>query len=151
LRDCRELSTASAYAWGVAEEFYTASEAAKLLGISGSRVRQLLQSGELEGEQDPLSDRWRVSRASVHARREERGLREPRPPSTPSADPTPWVDRIAQLERELGRAEATRELTEQAHSTTLEQLERERERADGLGAELAELRGRSFWQRLFGA
>jgi excisionase family DNA binding protein len=132
------------------EEYYTASEAAKLLGISGSRVRQLLKTGELEGEQDPLSDRWRVSRASVHARREERGMREPQPPSTPSADSTPWVDRIAELERALGRAEATRELTEQAHSTTREALERERERADTLAAELAELRGRGFWARLFG-
>src|SRR5215208_1260110 len=58
-------------ALGDVEEFYTVSEAAKLLGVSGSRVRQLLTSGELEGEQDPLSDRWRVSRVSVHARRED--------------------------------------------------------------------------------
>jgi excisionase family DNA binding protein len=137
-------------ALGDVEEFYTVSEAAKLLGVSGSRVRQLLTSGELEGEQDPLSDRWRVSRASVHARREERGAREPRPPSTPSADPTPWVDRIAELERALGRAEATRELTEQAHSSAVEDLQRERERAERLESELAGLRGRSFWARLFG-
>ena len=132
------------------DEFYTASEAAKLLGISSARVRQLLNDGELEGTRDPMSDRWRVSRASVHARREERGAREPRPLSAPSADPTPWVDRIAQLERELGRAEATRELTEQAHSTTREALERERERSERLESELAELRARGFWRRLFG-
>jgi excisionase family DNA binding protein len=132
------------------EEFYTVPEAAKLLGVSGSRVRQLLTAGELEGERDPMSDRWRVSRAAVHARREERGTREPRPLSAPSADPTPWVDRIAQLERELGRAEATRELTEQAHSTTRESLERERERADRLEAELEAERSKGFWARLFG-
>ena len=126
------------------------SEAAKLLGVSGSRVRQLLTSGELEGEREPLSDRWRVSRVSVHARREERGTREPQPPSTLPADPTPWVDRIAALERELGRAEATRELTEQAHSTTREALERERERADRLEGELREERSKGFWARLLG-
>jgi excisionase family DNA binding protein len=133
------------------EDYYSASEAAKLLGISSARVRQLLNDDELDGTRDPISDRWRVSRAAVHARREERGQREPRPSA--ASDPTPWVDRIAQLERELGRAEATRELTEQAHSTTREQLERERERADRLESELAELRGRgfwAFWARLFG-
>lgn len=132
------------------EEFYTVTEAAKLLGVSGSRVRQLLTSEELEGERDPLSDRWRVSRASVHARREERGKREAQPLSAPSTDPTPWVDRIAALERELGRAEATRELTEQAHSTTREALERERERADRLEEELRVERSKGFWARLFG-
>jgi excisionase family DNA binding protein len=140
------------------EEFYTVSEAAKLLGVSGSRVRQLLTSGELEGEQDPLSDRWRVSRVSVHARREERGTHTRTPSSSaPPADPTPWVDRIAELERALGRAEATRELTEQAHSTTREALERERERADRLEERAEQLtnaleaeQSKGFWARLFG-
>jgi excisionase family DNA binding protein len=142
---------------GDVEEHYTVSEAAKLLGISGSRVRQLLTSGELEGEQDPPSDRWRVSRASVHARREERGTHARRPSSAPPADPTPWVERIAELERALGRAEARGELTEQAHSSTLEALERERERADRLEEraeklrdELEAERSKGFWARLFG-
>lgn len=114
-------------------------------------MRQLLQRGELEGAQDPMSDRWRVSRAAVHARREERGTHARTPSSSaPPADPTLWVDRIAELERALGRAEATRELTEQAHSTTLEGLERERERADRLEAELEAERSKGFWARLFG-
>ena len=127
------------------------SEAAKLLGISGSRVRQLLTSGELEGERGTLSDRWRVSRVSVHARREERGTHARTPSSSaPSADVGPLIDRIAALEHKLGRAEVTAELTEQAHSTTQDALRRERERADRLEAELEAQRSKGFWARLFG-
>jgi excisionase family DNA binding protein len=134
------------------DEFYTVAEASKLLGLTGSRVRQLLASGELEGERDPLSDRWRVSKAAVHARREQRGAAP-----APTQDVSVWVDRIAELERTLGRAEARLELTEHAESTLRESLERERERveqererADRLEAELREERSKGFWRRLFG-
>ena len=66
-----------------------------------------------------------------------------------------WVDRIAELEHTLGRAEARLELTEHAESTLRESLEREwveqeRERADRLEAELREERSKGFWRRLFG-
>jgi septal ring factor EnvC (AmiA/AmiB activator) len=54
------------------------------------------------------------------------------------------------LQRELGCLEARLELTEQAESTLREQLQRERERADRLEAELIEVR-RSWWRRIFGS
>jgi hypothetical protein len=60
------------------------------------------------------------------------------------------IDRLAQLEHQLGRAEAVAELTEEAHSTTQEALQRERERADKLEAELRDERSKGFWARLFG-
>lgn len=51
--------------------------------------------------------------------------------------------------------EARSELTESAESMLHENLEREREerereRADRLEAEISELRGRSWWRRVFG-
>jgi hypothetical protein len=42
------------------------------------------------------------------------------------------------------------ELTEAAESTLREQLQRERERADRLEAELRDERSIGFWARLFG-
>jgi hypothetical protein len=45
---------------------------------------------------------------------------------------------------------ARAELTATTESTLREQLERERERADRLEAELRDERGRGFWARLFG-
>ncbi len=51
--------------------------------------------------------------------------------------------------RKLGGAQARTELTEKAESTLRDQLERERERADRLEAELREAR-RGWWRRTFG-
>ncbi len=52
---------------------------------------------------------------------------------------------------ELGLSRGRLELTEKAESTLREALERERERADRLEAQLAaELAQRSWWRRLFG-
>jgi len=130
----------------VVEDVYTTGEAARVLRVTESRVRQMLAAGELEGSRD-VNGRWRIPQHAVHARLDRRGPRESR---APSADVSEWVDRIAELERALGRAEARAELTEETHSTTREALEHERERADKLAAELAELRGRGFWARLFG-
>jgi excisionase family DNA binding protein len=129
------------------EDAYTTGEAARVLRITESRVRQMLGSGELEGTRD-LNGRWRIPQRAVHARMESRGPRTE--PAAPRADVEGLIDRIATLERELGRVEVRAELTEVAESTAREQLERERERADRLESELAELRGRGFWARLFG-
>jgi excisionase family DNA binding protein len=130
----------------VVEDSYTTGEAARVLRVTESRVRQMLKTGELEGSRD-VNGRWRVPQHAVHARLERRGPRESR---APAADVEGLIDRIATLERELGRVEVRAELTEVAESTAREQLERERERADRLETELAELRGRGFWARLFG-
>jgi excisionase family DNA binding protein len=130
----------------VAEDIYTTGEAARILRVTESRVRQMLKDGELEGSRD-VNGRWQIPQHAVHARLDRRGPREVR---APSADVEGLIDRIATLERELGRVEVRAELTEQAHSTTQDDLRRERERAERLESELAELRARGFWARLFG-
>jgi len=53
-------------------DYYTAHEAARLLGISPARVRQMLRAGELEGERGPelpegVPGPWRVPAGAVRA------------------------------------------------------------------------------------
>lgn len=107
----------------------------------------MLKVGELEGSHD-VNGRWRIPQHAVHTRMDRRAPREPRASTGPDAGEL--IDRIARLEHELGRAEMQIELTEEAHSSVQEDLRRERERSERLESELAELRGRGFWRRLFG-
>ncbi len=58
--------------------------------------------------------------------------------------------RLEARSAEAGDLRARLQLTERAESTLREALERERERADRLEAELLEERGRSWWRRLIG-
>jgi excisionase family DNA binding protein len=136
------------------EDYYTTREAARILKVTEARVRQMLGAGELEGTRDPVSDRWRIPQHAVHARLEQR-----RPSEAPrtSADAREWIERVAVLERELGRLEGRLQLTDVAESTLRDQLERERERADRLEDRAEKLRGeleaersKGFWARLFG-
>ena len=59
-------------------DHYSADEAARLLGLSPARVRQMLRSGELEGERGPqlaegVPGPWRVPAGAVQAfRRRQR-------------------------------------------------------------------------------
>ena len=54
------------------EDFYSVEEAAKLLGRTPERIRQMLLSGELEGEhsgEDPHAQ-WKVYQFCVNVRRD---------------------------------------------------------------------------------
>jgi len=142
------------------EDSYTTGEAARILKVTEARVRQMLGAGELEGTRDPVSDRWRIPQHAVHTRLEQR-----RPTEAPrtSADAREWIQRVAVLERELGRIEGRLQITEVAESTLRDQLEREqrradeerqradeeRDRANRLAEELREAR-RPWWSRWFG-
>jgi excisionase family DNA binding protein len=132
-------------------DYYTTGEAARILGVTETRIRQLLLSKELEGTRDPMTERWRIPQHAVHARKEQR---RPTEPPRLTADAREWIERVNELERELGRVEgemrAQTQLTETTESTLRESLERERERADKLEAELREERSKGFWARLFG-
>ena len=135
-------------------DFYTTGEAARILRVSESRVRQMLLAGDLEGGRDPETDRWRIPQHVVHARVEER---RPREAARSLAEAREYESRIEELNRELGRLEGRLELTAVTESTLRESLDRERERADRLEEELRaereELRaerGKGFWARLFG-
>ena len=61
-------------------DYYSAHEAARLLGVSPARVRQMLRSGALEGERGPgvaggVPGPWRVPASALEAYR--RGDRRP--------------------------------------------------------------------------
>ena len=62
-------------------DYYTAHEAARLLGISPARVRQMLRAGELQGERGPMlmegvPGPWRVPAGAVSAYREASEARQ---------------------------------------------------------------------------
>jgi hypothetical protein len=54
------------------EDFYSVEKAAKLLGRTPERIRQMLRAGELEGEHegDDPHAAWKVYQFSVNARRD---------------------------------------------------------------------------------
>jgi chromosome segregation ATPase len=143
---------------GPAEDVYTPAEAERILARTGKpiterRIRQMLQSGELEGNRDE-SGRWHVLQTEVHRLRDERPRAMERPPGAPESV-SELLEVIRTLERERGRLEGRLELTEKTESTMAAERERllgdlqsERERADRLEAELRESR-RSWWQRVF--
>lgn len=133
------------------EDFYTVQEAARILRTTERTVRRRLERGDLEGSRDQVSGRWQVSVRSVHAAMPERPPKEvedPEPLMTPS-EVADLRQRLEDLVRQLGRLEGQRELEEITQSTLREQLQRERERAGRLEAELRDAR-RSWWRRLFG-
>lgn len=141
-------------------DFYVVKDAARILDVGEHRVRQMLREGELEGERDPILDRWKISKAAVHALREKRPRQKAPSPTALTGGPsegTNLLSVVRDLERELGRMEGRLQITEVAESTLRESLERERERADRLEEraeklrdELEAERAKGFWARLFG-
>lgn len=147
------------------EDYYTPPQAARILKLTRQRVTQMLQSGEMEGKQDPETGRWRIPQRVVHGRLKDRPARRRGRPDEGGAQNEPGgSQRLTELELEvrdlsyrLGRSEAHLELTEKAESTLqaerdrlLEDLERERRRAERLEAELREIR-LPWWRKLFGS
>ena len=125
-------------------DFYTLKEGADLLGVTQRRLLERLETGEIQGERDPQSSRWKIPKHVVH---------ELVPEPTPS-DPSPeevlidgfleqstetfqeLVEKLGNLQRELGRLRTRLELARGAENTAwqeekerlLAELERERER-----------------------
>ncbi len=131
-----------------AEEAYNPAEAARVLGVSDRRVRQLLEAGDLEGGQD-ASGRWKTPRRAVHAMLEARG--SPRGSSAKLArrigatasgaggatdeDLRELVSRVEDLSYRLGASQTRLELSERAESSIREERDRllrelEEERAE---------------------
>lgn len=140
--------------WG----WVTTRQAARALGVIPRQVRNYIAAGDLEGRKEGkgVSERWVVSIASVEALRQKRHsegklpgqYREVAGAAEEAGQGTgetaelvrELTARLEDTQYELGRAEARLELTAQAESTLQEALERERERADRLEAELREAR-----------
>jgi excisionase family DNA binding protein len=139
------------------DDFYTPTEAALILGVTPTRVRQLLQDGELAGERDGAGH-WSIPARAVHDRLER--LRRERFVEAVGADPLSvraLQERVELLQRELGRLEGLLEARERTYSSlevdrTLlaERLEGEQARVEQLRAELDEERNKGLWRRLFG-
>jgi hypothetical protein len=141
----------------VAEREYGVDEAARVLGLSPARVRQMLRSGELEGERreeriEGVLGPWRIPAQSVRAFQERRAAREATadtvggasqsPPGegsaiTPSEASELLSEGVRQLRKkvedllgELGRLESRLEAAEIQETTLRESLERESQRAE---------------------
>jgi excisionase family DNA binding protein len=134
------------------EEYYSPAEAARILRLTPHRIRQMLNAGDLEGEQESgaKGGRWRIPKRAVHALLEERPphrrrvVRRGAIPTAisgeavgPSERELELEEEIKTLNREMGRLEGRLELTEMAESTLraererlLEDLEREKRRAE---------------------
>jgi excisionase family DNA binding protein len=127
----------------MSRDFYTLAEAAQVLEVTQRRLLEMLQSGEVEGERDSLSGRWKIPKHAV-----QELVPEPvfeRSSSENAAEHSPeqstesvqlLVVELSSLQRELGRLRNRLELARQAEHTAWQQekehllaeLEHERER-----------------------
>ena len=159
----------------------TTDVAARSLGVTPRTVRRFIDRGELEGRKakEGIVEAWEVSIDSLYALRDKRESEEQVRRSVPlssaeghaSSDMADYAreltDRLLNLSTEVGELRGRLELTERAESTIreerdrlLEDLRRERERADTLAGaqeeaqrlreELEAERSKGFWRRLFG-
>ena len=136
---------------------YGVDEAARILGLSPARVRQMLRSGELEGERreeriEGVLGPWRIPAQAVRAFQERLAAREATADTvagdsqatagevtavTPSEASELLSEGVRQLREkvedllgELGRLESRLEAAEIQETTLRESLERESERAE---------------------
>jgi len=136
----------------------TTRQAARALNVIPRQVRNYIAAGDLEGRKEGkgVNERWLVSVTSVEnlcQKRHSEGILPVRYRDVAGdAEDTSQgsggnlalvrelAARLEEVQYELGRAEVRLELTIQAEITLQEALERERERADRLEAELREFR-----------
>jgi hypothetical protein len=150
-------------------DFYTLPEAAQILDAPQRSILKSLETGEIEGEQDPQSGRWKIPKQAV----DERVSAEPSSEDTAEASRglsaemlRELVDEMGDLHRLVGhlksRLDRARRTEREERERILAELEqereghrRERERADRLHAEARRLRqdlqrAKGSWRRLFG-
>jgi excisionase family DNA binding protein len=149
----------------VRREFYTLTEAARVLEIPQRRLLRMLETGEIEGEQDPHSSRWKIPKHAV----DELASSELSPESPAEKLPEQstemvqeLVDELGNLQREVGRLrhrldlarraekeerelllaelEQEQESHRQERDRLLEDQRRDRERANQLQEEVNRLR-----------
>jgi len=128
------------------DDYYSPAQAARVLRVTPTRVRQLLQAGELEGERDGAGH-WSIPARAVVDRLDR--LRRERFLEAAGYDPVSVREmqgRVEVLQRELGRLEGRLKSEEKA-CTSLEadrallakRLERERLRREEVERERDEL------------
>ncbi len=140
-------------------DFYTLPEAARVLEIPQRRLLEKVETGEIEGEQDPQSSRWMISKHAV----DELVSAGPLSAGPSSEAPTEefpeqsteaireLVDELGNLHRQVGhlrnRLDRARRAEREERELLLAELEQEREkhrqereRADKLQEEANRLR-----------
>ena len=152
-------------------DFYTLAEAARVLEIPQRRLLEMLEAGEIVGEQDPNSSRWQVSKHAVDE------LLSPAPSPEGSAEEFPdrsaemiqeLIDELGTLQSEVGRLRnrlnLARRTDKEEKDLLLAELEQERERyrnereradrlqveANRLREDLESERNKGSWRRLVG-
>jgi hypothetical protein len=150
-------------------DFYTLPEAAQILEVPQRSLLKSLETGEIEGERDPQSGRWKIPKQAV----DERVSAESSPEDTAEESQglsaemlRELVDEMGDLHRLVGHLKSRLERAKRTEREEREQLlaeleqereghRRERERADRLHAEARRLRqdlqrAKGSWRRLFG-
>jgi hypothetical protein len=150
-------------------DFYTLSEAAQILEVPQRRLLERLETGEIEGERDPQSGRWKIPKHAA----DERVSADPSPEGATEESQGQSAEMLRELVGEFGdlhrhvghlrsrldRARRTeREEREQLLAELMQEREghrQERERANRLHEEASRLReelerAKGSWRRLFG-
>ena len=150
-------------------DFYTLAEAAQILEVSQRNLLERLETGEIEGERDPQSGRWKIPKRAA----DERVSDESPPEGATEEFPGESAEMIREIVGELGnlhrqighlknRLDRARRTEQEEREGLLAELEQERERhrqererADGLQEEMNRLReeldrDKGSWRRLFG-
>lgn len=153
------------------KDFYTLPEAAQILAIAQRRLLEKLETGEIEGEQDPQSGRWKVSKQAV----DEVVSADPSAegPTEESLEQSTklireLVEELGNLHRQVGhlrnRLDRARRAEREEREHLLAELEQERERhrqereradklreeANRLREDLESERSKGSLRRLFG-
>jgi HAMP domain-containing protein len=152
-------------------DYYTLAQAARTLEMPQRRLLEMLETGEIEGEQDLQSSRWKIPKHAVD------GLLSTGPSPEGPTEQSPEVsteiihrlaDELGDLHKEVGRLRNRLNLARRAEKEERElllaeleqereQRRQERERADELQRETIRLReeleserNTGSWRRLFG-
>jgi len=150
-------------------DFYTLSEAAQILEVSQRNLLDRLETGEIEGERDPQSGRWKIPKRAADERVSDESSSEGATEEFPGESAEmirEIVDELGNLHRQIGhlknRLDRARRTEQEERERLLAELEQEREkhrqereRADGLQEEANRLReeaekDKGSWRRLFG-
>jgi regulator of replication initiation timing len=146
-------------------DFYTLPEAAQILEMAQRRLLERLESGEIEGEPDPQSGRWKVSRQAVdelvsaEASAEDPAEEFPEPSAEMLRG---LVEELGELHRQVGHLRSRLDRARRAEREERERLQAEleqareghrseRERADKLQQEASSLREKLESERAKGS
>jgi len=150
-------------------DFYTLSEAAQILEVPQRRLLERLETGEIEGERDPQSGRWKIPKHAA----DERVSADPSPEGATEESQGQSAEMLRELVGEFGdlhrhvghlrsRLDRARRTAREEREQLLAELKQEREgrrqereRANRLHEEASRLReelerAKGSWRRLFG-